>query len=215
MFGWGSLLGTIRPQKRDEQLLEGIERLVTMAKAWLARQALKVNCDGSLSPVAWIDSILEQAKGRRSGGKVEQHLVGAKLATRHPDIIVENHPGHAGDAQTGRSGDFQVGTTCYHVTAHPGKDVVHKCRSNIQAGLHPVLLVPRDKVERARVVADEEKCLNRLTIAAIEEFVAMNIIEMTQGDQTAFLAKLREIISTYNSRFEAVETDMSLKIDLQ
>lgn len=214
MLGWGANLATLSAKKRDAYLQEGIRSLIALAMEWLGRQSLKINCDRQLSPASWIESILKQAKGR-SGGKVEQHLIGAKLATRHPDVEVSNHAGHAGDAQTGRSGDFSIGSTCYHVTAHPGRDVIQKCAANIRAGLHPLLLVPRNQVDRARVLAEEEGMVERFTIVSIEEFVAINIIELAVGDQTVFLGKLRQIIGTYNARLEQVETDLSLKIELQ
>jgi hypothetical protein len=214
LLGWGANIAAYPPKKRDQYLNDGIQTLVALAKAWLSRQALKVNFDGRLSPAAWIESILEQAKGR-SGGKVEQHLIGAKLATRHRDVEVQNHPSHAGDVQTGRPGDFIIGTTSYHVTAHPGRDVIKKCAANIRAGLHPLLLVPRVEVQRARVLAEEEGVLERFTIVAIEDFVAINIIELAVGDQAEFINTLKEIIVVYNERLEKVETDLSLKIELQ
>lgn len=211
---WGRSLANLSAEKRDEYLTEGIQSLVLLAMQWLSRQALKVNCDRQLSPASWIGSILEQAKDR-SGGKVEQHLVGAKLATRHPDVDVPNHPGHAGDVQTGRAGDFNIGTTCYHVTASPGGDVIRKCGENLREGLHPLLLVPREQVERARIIADDHGIGERLTIVAIEDFIALNIIEMSVGDQRQFIEKLRAIVESYNQRLEAVETDLSLKIELR
>ena len=133
LLGWGASLASLPQMTRDGYLVDGIQSLIRQAMLWFDRQVLKVNCDRQLSPASWVGSILEQAKGQ-SGGKVEQHLVGAKLATRHPEIEVPNHPGHAGDVQTGRSGDFSIGTTCYHVTASPGRGVIEKCAENLRAG---------------------------------------------------------------------------------
>jgi Domain of unknown function (DUF4928) len=50
---------------------------------------------------------------------------------------------------------------------------------------------------------------------AIEDFIALNIIEMSVGDQQQFIEKLRAIVESYNTRLEAVETDLSLKIELR
>src|SRR4029077_13847171 len=126
------------------------------------------------SPATWIAAILNDAKGK-SGGKVEQHLVGAKLERRHPDVPIPNHPGHACDMQTGRSGDFIVGTTCFHVTAAPSSAVVSKCAENTQSGLHPVLLVPREQAAKSRHLAEDKSIVNDVTIIAIEDFIAANI----------------------------------------
>jgi hypothetical protein len=141
--------------------------------------------------------------------------VGAKLAERHPDHEIPNNPGHAGDLQTGRAGDFVLGSTAYHVTAAPALAVIDRCRANLAAGLHPFLLVPRDQVDRARHLAEAQEVSERVTIAAIEEFVGQNIIELSLGDQRAFVDILKAIIERYNSRLEAVETDLSLKIEIE
>jgi hypothetical protein len=213
-FKYGRSLAAIPQNQRDVFLKSGIESLVLRAKVWLGRQHLKINCDRQLSPAAWISNILVEAKGR-SGGKVEQHLVGAKLSERHPEQAIPNNPGHAGDAQTGRPGDFVVGSTAYHVTAAPGLAVIEKCKLNLGAGLHPFLLVPREQVDRARHLSEAQAIADRMTIAAIEEFVAQNIIELSRGNQQEFVEILKSIIDKYNQRLEAVKTDLSLKIEIE
>jgi hypothetical protein len=213
-FGYGSALCNFSQEERDVFLARAIESLVAKAKEWLDRQQLKLSCDRQLGPSAWVEILLREA-GARSGGKVEQHLVGAKLECRHPEIPIPNNPGHAGDVQTGRSGDFPVRSTVYHVTAAPGSAVLRKCKGNLETGLHPVLVVPRAETDRARHLADDQGITSRMTIIAIEDFIALNILEMSKGDQREFIGVLRQIIDTYNRRLEAVETDMSLKIDLE
>jgi hypothetical protein len=212
-FNYGQLLMDLSDVKRDEYLIFAIETLAEMAKKWLNRQHLKVNCDRQLGPAKWIGNILSEAR-ERSGGKVEQHLVGAKLAKAHPEIDIPNNPSHAGDLQTRRPGDFIVGSTAYHVTAAPGSAVVEKCAMNLNAGLHPVLLVPREQVDKARHIAEDQGIADRMTIWAIEDFVAVNIIEWSKGEQETFVAVLKSIIAMYNRRLEAVETDLSLKIEI-
>ena len=195
-------------------MLEGIKPLREKALQWLGRQNLKVSCDRHDAPSFWIHSILKESEGK-SGGKVEQHLVGAKLQKRHPGRKIPNHPGHAGDAQTGRYGDFDVGSNSYHVTANPGKDVIRKCKENVEANRHPVLVVPKEKEAHARSIAEFEGIGNRITILALEDFIGENVIEISIENQRDFFATLREIIEEYNRRVEEAETDMALKIDLQ
>lgn len=211
---YGKIFGDLKEIERKQMLQEGIYRLRDLAFEWLKRQNLKIDCDRQNSPAFWIGSILESARGR-SGGKVEQHLVGAKLEYRHPNVEVPNFPGHAADAQTKRPGDFAIGTTCYHVTATPGRDVVQKCNANLKQGFHPVLLVPRNQVEKARHIAEDQGMEQRMTILGIEDFIALNIIEMSVGEQQAFVDTLKKIVEKYNRRLEEVETDLSLKIDLK
>ena len=213
-LGYGKVLSTFNDAKRKQQLDAGLEKLRNLALAWLNRQHIQLACGRQCSPSTWIAAILDEAKGK-SGGKVEQHLVGAKLEKRHPDITIPNHPGHAGDVQTGRAGDFIVGTTCFHVTAAPTSAVVFKCAANIQSGLHPVLLVPQGQVAKSRHLAEDKSLADNITIIAIEDFLASNIIELSKGRQSDFLNTLQGIIETYNRRLAEVETDMSLKIEVK
>ncbi len=81
-------------------------------------------------------------------------------------------------------------------------------------GVHPVLLVPKRYVEKAKVYAEIAGIQNRATILAIEDFITQNIIEMSTQQQQDFFSTLKAIIDEYNRRLEEVETDMSLKIDL-
>lgn len=200
--------------RRDAQLLESIQLLVAEAHKWLAKQPIKINCDRQLSPTSWITSILEKAQGR-SGGKVEQHLVGAKLKTRHTNIHVPNHPGHAGDFQTKRSGDFPLEFVSYHVTATDGKEAMPRCKENVESGIHPVLLVPRRHLDKARTRAEVEGIGERASILAIEDFITQNVIELATERNEDFFTTLQTIIAEYNRRLEEVETDMSLRIEIQ
>ncbi|OQA45985.1 MAG: hypothetical protein BWY52_01024 [Chloroflexi bacterium ADurb.Bin325] len=214
MLEWGGRLCTLSPEYRDALLVALIDPLVKNAKEWLNRQSLKLEIDRSLSPAAWIHLILENAKGQ-SGGIVEQHLVGAKLARRYPQTTISNHPAHAADVQTDRSGDFEVQRTIYHVTGAPGQRVIEKCLSNARAGYHPILLIPRSKQNQAVVLAQVQNGEDSITIISIEDFVALNIIEMATGEQRDFYSVLKDIVSTYNQRLSEVETDMSLQIEVR
>lgn len=141
------------------------------------------------------------------------------MQTRHPDRDLPSHPGHAGDAQTGRSGDFDVDSVSYHVTANPGRDVIEKCRANAAANRQPILVVPAEQVQKAKALAEVEGIGDRVTILALEDFVAQNVIEISIQHGRDFYATLQEIIVEYNRveynrRVAEAETDMALKIDL-
>lgn len=211
---YGKAFSSLNSQKRDLALRKAIDSLVGEARAWLNRQNIKISCDRHESPVNWIAAILAEAKGK-SGGAVEQHLVGAKLERRLPEIKIPNHPSHAGDVQTGRSGDFTIGTTCFHVTGSPTSKVIVKCAENASAGLHPVLLVPLAGVAKSRNLAEDAGVSERITILAIEDFIASNIIEMSKGKQQEFYTTLEGIIISYNRRLLEVETDPSLRIEVK
>jgi hypothetical protein len=210
---YGKKLAVLAPGPREGELQKGLALLVAKAKAWLSRQPIKVSCDRHQSPSTWVASILDKAKGR-SGGVVEQHLVGAKLQKRHPGIVIPNNPGHAADAQTRRSGDFPLQAVSYHVTATDGKEAVGRCKENIETGVHPILLVPKRYAEKANVYAEIAGIQDRVSILAIEDFITQNIIELSTHQQQDFFSTLKAIIDEYNRRLEEVETDMSLKIEL-
>jgi hypothetical protein len=150
-FGWGHKLADLTQEEREQLLLELIEDLSNRATEWLKRQNLKLDLDRRQAPTTWINLIVENAK-QRSGGVVEQHLVGAKLERRFKHVTVSNHPAHAGDRQTARAGDFTIAKLVYHVTATPSRNVIQKCAENIKVGLQPILLVPGEQEYRARAL---------------------------------------------------------------
>lgn len=213
LLDYGKPLVGMTPQRRDECLLDAAAALRDVALAWFERQNLRLSFDRSHSPVAWMRALLTLSAGK-SGGRVEQHLVGAKLERRHPDLDVPNHPGHAADVQTGRGGDFLVGSTVYHITGAVGNDVLRKCAENARQSLHPVLLVPSRDVVKATILAEAAGLSDLLTIWGIEEFVALNIVELSDGKRDQFGETFAAIVAAYNRRVEEVESDPALRIDL-
>lgn len=207
-------MGSLSKDKRDELLLELIADLSSKATEWLKRQNLKLNIDRRQAPTTWVNLIVENAK-QRSGGVVEQHLVGAKLEKRFQDIEIPNHPAHAGDRQTARAGDFTISKLVYHVTATPSRNVIQKCAENIKVGLFPILLVPTEQEYKATALAQDEGIDKELAIISIEDFVALNIIELATEENKDFFGVLQDIVNIYNRRLAEVETDLSLQIEVR
>jgi len=210
---WGEKLVEIPKDRRDELLLGLIEYLKGSALQWFTRQNLKLDLDRRQAPTTWINVIIENAKGR-SGGIVEQQLIGAKLERRFKGIDIPNHPSHAADLQTERPGDFTIAKMVYHVTAAPSRDVIRKCVKNVKVGLHPILLVPNELINKARILAQDEGIDRELVVLSIEDFVAMNIIELATEDKKDFFSVLKEIVQIYNRRLTEVETDLALQIEV-
>ena len=213
-YEWGNKLIELTESQRDQVLTRLIKILVDLATEWLKRQNLKLAIDRRQAPSTWVHMIVENAKDR-SGGVVEQHLIGAKLKRRFKSIPIPNHPAHAGDRQTARAGDFEIAKLVYHVTATPSRGVIQKCAENISAGLHPVLLVPNQEENRARVLSEEEGVERELSVISIEAFIALNIIELAVDENKDFFDVLKEIVQIYNKRLTEVETDLSLKIQVR
>lgn len=214
MFEWGKKFAGLTEQERNVILLELIDTLRDLANDWLKRQNLKLDLDRRHDPATWVNVIVENAKGR-SGGIVEQQLVGAKLARRFQGVNIPNHPAHAGDKQTERMGDFTISNLVYHVTAAPSRNVLQKCADNLKAGFHPILLIPREQENKVRVLAQDEGIDQQLTIISIESFIALNIIEMATDENIDFFSVLKEIVEIYNARLSEVETDLSLQIEVR
>jgi uncharacterized protein DUF4928 len=211
-----TVLATVSFPERDHILELLITRLASVANEWLSRPSLEMDLERRETPSSWVQQILIRVKGK-SGGIVEQHLVGAKLERRYAseNITIPNHPAHAGDLQTERQGDFVIGNTVYHITSTPGEQVIQKCSASIQRGEHPILLVPRDKQAAAVGLAEIQGIENQLSIVALEDFIALNIIELATVRKITLFDVFNEVISTYNRRLEEVETDMSLKINVR
>lgn len=212
-FEWGKFFTDLTDEERKSVIEVLITQLKAYAEKWIQRQNLKLEIDQRQTPASWVNQIVESAKSR-SAGVVEQHLVGAKLARRFKNVLVPNYPAHAADVQTSRLGDFTISRLVYHVTASPSRNVIDKCRMNLQAGSHPMLLVPKEQESRARILAQEDALDREITIIAIEDFVAMNVIELATEENKSFVSVLREIVDIYNQRLLEVETDMSLVIEI-
>jgi len=213
-FEWGKNLAKLPEDERNELLIELIESLRSLANDWLKRQNLKLDIDRRKAPATWISIIVENAKGR-SGGIVEQQLVGAKLQRRFKGVSVPNYPAHAGDKQTERVGDFTISKLVYHVTAAPSRNVIQKCAENLKVGLLPILLIPREQENKALILAQDEGIDGDITIISIENFVALNIIELATEENKDFFSVLKEIVAIYNKRLSEVETDLSLQIEVR
>lgn len=110
MFDWGGKLCPLPAQERDSLLLELAHSLSEKALEWLKRQNLKLDIDRRQAPTTWVHMIVESAKSR-SGGVVEQHLIGAKLERRFAKIPIPNNPVHAADVQTAKKGISQFTRT--------------------------------------------------------------------------------------------------------
>lgn len=143
------------------------------------------------------------------------YFVEIVLQQRFKKLVVTHHPAHAADRQTERMGDFTISNLVYHVTAAPSRNVLQKCADNLKVGLHPILLIPREQENKVRVLAQDEGIDQQLTIISIESFIALNIIEMATDENKDFFSVLKEIVEIYNARLSAVETDLSLQIEVR
>lgn len=161
-----------------------------------------------------IHEIVSFAAGRGQDGPVAQHLVGAKLVLRFPDIEISNYSYSAADVQSKRSGDFQVGDTAFHVTVSPGPVLLEKCAENVQNGMNVVVIVPTNKHANANTHASDAQLANAISISVLESFVGQNISEIGGYNKLNMSHSLSELLQVYNNRVSEVESDQSMQIEI-
>lgn len=179
------------------------------------KQRITVELDYS-KPVSSVVSDILKAAAERSDkptGAVLQHLIGAKLQLRFPDVKIGNDRANAADLHTDREGDFQVGTTAFHVTTAPMEKLISRCAENKRAGYRPVILTLESKVIAARQMADNVGMSEQIAVQAAETFIGNNIEEIAIYDGDKIREGLARLIRTYNARINAIEIDKSLMID--
>ncbi len=179
------------------------------------KQRITVDLDYN-KPVSSVVSDILKAAAERSDkptGVVLQHLIGAKLQLRFPDVKIGSDRANAADLHTDREGDFQVGTTAFHVTTAPMEKLISRCVENKRAGYRPVILTLESKIIAARQMADNVGMSEQISVQAAETFIGNNIEEIAIYDGDKIREGLARLIRTYNARINAIEIDKSLMID--
>jgi len=179
------------------------------------KQRITVDIDYT-KPISSVVSDILRAAAERSDkptGAVLQHLVGAKLQLRFPEEKIGSDRANAADMHTNREGDFQVGTTAFHVTTAPMEKLISRCVENKRAGYRPVILTLESKVQAARQMADNVGMSEQISVQSAEIFIGTNIEEISTYDGDRIREGLAKLIRTYNSRIEQIEVDKSLMID--
>jgi hypothetical protein len=173
---------------------------------------LDLNRRHSLS--SWVHTIIEDAKSC-SDEAVERQFIGAVLERRFKGLVILNRAAQVSGHQTTQAGDFQISRVVFHVTSSPSRNVIQKCAENIRAGLHPMLLVPAEQGDKARILAQDEGVDKELSIISMETFITLNIIELATDENKDFLGVLNEIVEIYNRRLAIVESNPSLQIQVR
>src|SRR5258708_4691860 len=98
-------LENLSQTERNRILTELQERLIPTLMAYQEHFQVEMKYDPSISTEKFVRQILTKGSSKTSGA-IAQHLVGAKLEMRFPDIEIPNHSASTADAPTERSGDF-------------------------------------------------------------------------------------------------------------
>ncbi len=206
-------LASLNKEYRDQILTIFQQYLVDRVRDFHNRQKLKLVFNPSLSTWQTIHSIIDIALGEGKAGYVAQHLIGAKLQLRFPNIKVSNESASTADRPTNRSGDFRIGDTVFHVTVSPMTAVFEKCNENLKEGLKVFLIVPDASLVGARQWAMQYGN-GQIAVESIESFVSQNIEEISLFESSLLKTNLTHLIRIYNERIDEAETDKSLMIEL-
>lgn len=217
-----SLLATLDALQLGQLPTPERNAVLTEMQRWLVEEKVgeyfareRVKFDFSPEQTAWqtVHDILAAAKLVGKEGQVAQYLVGAKLALRFPDVVVRNDLYSTSDLQSGLPGDFVLGTTVFHVTVSPMTAHYDKCKTNLQAGYDVFLLVPDRLMVGAR--QNTEAILpGRISVQSLEAFISQNLEELSGFTRSQRLDGFRNLLTTYNARVNAIESDKSLLIEI-
>jgi hypothetical protein len=179
------------------------------------KQRLKVAIDPEKPVSRIVDDIFDVANARsdKPSGAVAQHLVGAKLELRFPNLSVGRDSANAADLQTDRQGDFQLGNTAFHVTVSPMAKLVERAEENLRNGFRPVVLVPEQRHDFAIGLFESVGLSDHVGVQSIETFVGANIEELAEFSQEKIKLEIALLIRKYNERIKDCERDLSLQIE--
>lgn len=206
-------LDKLNQNQRNEILTELQRILVNKVVEFHNRERLKIVYDPSKTTWQLIHELLLISRDTGKEGPVAQHLVGAKLQLRFPEVELSNESYSTADDQLGRPGDFYLGDTAFHVTVAPMQPVFEKCKSNLENGLRVYLLVPDRCLSGARQSADL-MISGRIAVESIESFVSQNIEELSFFKRERLTDDFYELIETYNDRVVEAEIDKSMMIEI-
>ena len=169
-----------------------------------------------------VRDLFEQAKKRQKQnpgtqylGTVLQHLVAAKLCLIMPENSFEIHGASVADGPTDRNGDFVIGSTVIHCTTMPGALLIEKCKANLRAGCHPVIITIFERVHTALNLAEDAGLAGRVEVWDIQQFLSANVYEHSLFDESKRNSTLSGIIDRYNKIVLEAETDPSLRIEFE
>lgn len=191
-------------------------------REYFRNQPFTLTADTAKTIGANLDELFEQVKKRQKEnpgthylGTVLQHLVAAKLSLILPEGSFEIHGASVADAPTDRSGDFVINNTIIHCTTMPGALLIEKCKANLRAGAHPVIITIFERVATALNLSEDAGLAGRVEVWDIQQFLSSNVYEHSMFDETKRNSTLGDIIGVYNKIILEKETDPSLRIEFE
>lgn len=200
--------------------LEAVENFwAEQIREFFRNQPFILPSDSSRTIAACLNTVFDQARERQKQnrgtmylGTIIQHLVAAKLRTILPEGSLKVYGASVADASTDRAGDFVIGNTSIHCTTMPGTQLMEKCRRNIDAGLHPVIITMFERVNAALALAEDMELEGRVEVWDVQQFLSSNVYEHSLFNESKRNSTIACIIDEYNNIVQETESDPSLKI---
>lgn len=203
------------PAKARSKVVDEMQlRLARTIDAYFQLKPLQFDYESGKLGRTIVGDILSAAQERQQAGVVAQHLVGAKLSLRFPELTIDNYSSSAADEQPGRQGDFRIGDTVFHVTVAPTAALGEKCLANARAGLSVIVLVPEQQLAKMRDLLSADNNPAQVFAESLETFIGQNMGEMSEFRHDAARKKWAELLAVYNQRAEEAENDASLLISI-
>lgn len=191
-------------------------------RQYFRNQPFILTADAAKTLSANLTELFEQAKKRQkqnSGmhylGIMLQHLVAAKLSLIMPENSFAIHGASVADGPTDRNGDFVINSAVIHCTTMPGALLIEKCKANIRAGLHPVIITVFDRVHTALNLSEDADLTGRVEVWDVRQFLSSNVHEHSLFDEAKKNATLSKIVTRYNAIVAEAENDPSLRIEFE
>ena len=191
-------------------------------REYFRNQPFVLTADTSKTIGANLDDLFEQARKRQKQnpgtqylGTVLQHIVAAKLCLILPKDSFEIHGASVADGPTDRNGDFVIENTVVHCTTMPGALLIEKCKANIRAGCHQVIITIFERVHTALNLAEDAGLAGRVEVWDVQQFLSANVYEHSLFDETRRNSTISSIIDCYNKIVLETETNPSLCIEFE
>lgn len=195
---------------------------IERVRDFFAAKPFKLRLDQARGLRALVADLLRQAEERQKAtpgvqycGAVLQHLLGAALELAAPDLDFEHHCSATADASSSRVGDFQLGDLVLHATTAPSEALMRKCRDNLDAGLKPALVTLPRGLALAEGLARNAGLETRVDCLDIEQYLTVTLYSQSRFSGQSRRDALEALVERYNRIVDAVETDPSLRVELQ
>ena len=91
---------------------------------------------------------------------------------------------------------------------------MRKCTVNLKNGLRPIVVTTQDAVSGALLLAKGAGIDDRLEVLDAQQFLAANIYEWSQFEDSRCRSELERLVGKYNKIVSECESDPSLRIEI-